>query len=360
MCAAAFALKVDVRLYCRHFWPLACWLGLVFLLALVSPAAASAHLRTGVVAVDYRARVFSLRPALRVAAVVRVYKSDQALGLTARRGHAVVVLGYTGERFLRIDDAGLAVNASSPTAAAAGLLGRTSRSRGAHGWHLLPGRRTAIWHDTRVRGASAGRAAGAVVGPVGRRWPPRSAGGRDLAGARSVALAVASCWVPFVVLSAVVLAGKRSLRRPAAVVFGVVAAVGTVATAAAFALSSSASGAMWVEGANELAFALVGLAVVARGSSEARSMAAGALGLLARWAGLSKVPVFLHGVVLSALPATWARGSVALTISAAAAATAVGLAVFFDLLEPDRESALPGGQLGRHSQVRRSGRSGRA
>jgi hypothetical protein len=50
--------------------------------------------------------------------------------------------------------------------------------------------------------------------------------------------------------------------------------------------------------------------------------------------------VFLHGVVLSALPATPTRISVVLTISAAAAATLLGLAVFFDLLEPKHETAL--------------------
>jgi hypothetical protein len=361
MCAAASALKVDARLHCRHVRPPARWLGLVVLLALASPAAASAHLRTGVVAVDYRARVLPLRPALRAAAVVRVYESDQALGVTGRRGHAVVVLGYTGEPFLRINDAGVAVNASSPTAAAAGLLGRTRRSAGAgHGWHLLPGRRMAIWHDARVRWLPPGVRRGRWSLPLvvdGRRVRLEGEIWRVPAPTPWPWLALG---LPFVVLSAVVLARKRSLRRPAAGCVRCVAAPGTVATATAFALSSSASAGRWVEGANELAFVLVGLAVVARGSSDARSITGGALGLLALWAGLSKVPVFLHGVVVSALPATLARGSVALTISAAVAATAVGLAVFFDLLEPEHESTLPGGQLGRHSQVRRSGRSGRA
>jgi hypothetical protein len=53
------------------------------------------------------------------------------------------------------------------------------------------------------------------------------------------------------------------------------------------------------------------------------------------------VPVFLHGVVLSAFPATLTRVSVLFTISAGAAATAVGLAVFFDLLESPGESSVP-------------------
>ncbi len=43
--------------------------------------------------------------------------------------------------------------------------------------------------------------------------------------------------------------------------------------------------------------------------------------------------MLLHGVVLWVLPATSARVAVVLTIWAGAAATAVGLAVFFELLE---------------------------
>ena len=44
--------------------------------------------------------------------------------------------------------------------------------------------------------------------------------------------------------------------------------------------------------------------------------------------GLSKIPVFLHGVVLSVLPGTIERLVVSVTISAGAAATALGLLVF--------------------------------
>jgi len=55
--------------------------------------------------------------------------------------------------------------------------------------------------------------------------------------------------------------------------------------------------------------------------------------LLGLSVGLSRIPVLLHGVVLWVLPATSARVAVVLTIWAGAAATAVGLAVFFELLE---------------------------
>jgi len=88
-----------------------------------------------------------------------------------------------------------------------------------------------------------------------------------------------------------------------------------------------------VEGGNELVFALVGLAVLVRGSDDARAVAGGALGLLGLAVGLGKLPVLLHGIVLSALPGALARLAVVLAIWAGAAATALGLAVFFGLME---------------------------
>ena len=55
--------------------------------------------------------------------------------------------------------------------------------------------------------------------------------------------------------------------------------------------------------------------------------------------GLSKIPVFLHGVVLSVLPGTIERLVVSVTISAGAAATALGLLVFEESFDrgPDEE-----------------------
>ncbi len=288
--------------------PLAGWLALVAFGALAAPTAASAHVRTGAVAVDYRAKASPLRSPLGAACAVRVYESDQALGLTVRRGHAVVVLGYSGEPFLRIDSAGVTVNAASPTAAAVGLLRHIRAPAGlAPAWQLESGGRTVIWHDVRVRG---------LPPDVQRReWavPLVVDGRRVRLEGETWRVHAPSPWpwvglaVPLIALAALLLARRRSLVRPAAAVFGAVAAAGTVATAATFALQGSASQGRWVEGGNELVFALVGLAVLARGSADARSIAGGALGLLALSVGLSKTPVFLHGVVLSAFPGTLTR-----------------------------------------------------
>ena len=104
-------------------------------LGLAAPAPASAHVRTGAVAVDYRVQVFPT--ALPLSA--HVYLGDRALRLSVRRGHSVTVLGYGGERFLRIDDAGVTI-LRSPTAAALGLTPRRTSGR------------SFAWHDARVRG----------------------------------------------------------------------------------------------------------------------------------------------------------------------------------------------------------------
>ncbi len=88
---------------------------------LLAAPAAHAHIRSGVVAVDYRASVYPLNVAEPSSIRARIYESDRALGLTVRSGHTVVVLGYLGEPFLRIGSGGVAVNTSSPTAGAVGL-----------------------------------------------------------------------------------------------------------------------------------------------------------------------------------------------------------------------------------------------
>jgi hypothetical protein len=140
--------------------------------------------------------------------------------------------------------------------------------------------------------------------------------------------------LPFLVVTAFLLV-VRPLRgvHVGAVAFGLAAAVGMVVTGAGFALDSYAAEGKWVEAANELVFALVGLLVIVRGRPDTRAIAGGALGLLGVAVGLSKLPVFLHGVVLSVFPSNLVRVVVALTIAAGAAATCLGLVIFTAVLE---------------------------
>jgi hypothetical protein len=287
---------------------------LAALVALAAPTPAAAHIRTGSVAVDYRVRVFPTRLPLSA----HVYLGDHAVRLSVRPGHSVTVLGYGGEPFLRVDGSGVTV-LRSPTAASLGLEPRHTSGR-------------FVWHDARVRGLPAGIDRG--------RWtiPLLVDGRRARLAGELVRVDAPPVWpwlalgLPFVAVTLLAFLRRRVLER-SAVALGALAGAATLVAAAAFAFASNASEGRWVEAGNEAVFALVGLAVIVRGSRDARVIAAGALGLLALAAALTKLPVFLHGVVLSAFPATPARAVVALTIWIGAAATALGLVLFAELLE---------------------------
>jgi hypothetical protein len=98
-----------------------------------------------------------------------------------------------------------------------------------------------------------------------------------------------------------------------------------------FAVDPNASSGEWLQVGGELAFVLVGVAVITRGSPVTRGTAGGAPGLLGIWVGLATYPVLVHGVVLSIFPPTVARVLVVLTVWSAAAALALGLVVYGDI-----------------------------
>lgn len=135
---------------------------LVVLLA--APAVAGAHLRSGTVAVDYRATVN--HPAA-AAYVVQIFQSDHALGLMLKPGHVVLALGYLGEPMFRLDAAGPWIIASSPTAATDGLVSKGRRIAAAtpH-WELSRGKRSVVWQDARARSLPPGIATGTWSVPL--------------------------------------------------------------------------------------------------------------------------------------------------------------------------------------------------
>jgi len=296
---------------------------LVAVIALVVPGTADAHFRSSRSAVDYRASVATSPPAVRA----RIYRADLALGLTLVGAHRVVVLGYLGEPFLRLEPDGVFVNAVSPTAAGTKLAAPERGRRPL--WRLRSRRPTVTWHDARIRGgASSGR------------WRiPLAIDGRRAHLAGTVEHVSRPAYWPWLAIGALFVAAtsfglrRRQLLRPAAGVLGGLAAAATVLSAIGFALSSTASPGTWIEGANEAAFAVVGAVILALGSNDARALAGGFLGLLGLAAGLTKLPVLLHGIALSALPGGLARLAVAVAIAAGAAAGTLGLVVFFDVLE---------------------------
>jgi hypothetical protein len=256
------------------------------------------------------------------------------LRLTVAAGNKVVVLGYLGEPAIRIGAGGVAVNAASPTAAGMGLLQGPARRADAPVWQHRSSGRSVVWHDNRLRGLPAGVDRG--------RWSvPLVVNGRPsrLAGTIwRVSAPAAWPWfvlgIPFIGATALLfLFGERRRFRVAAVLFGTFSAVCAVASAAGFVFDAYSSDGKWVEAGNELAFVVVGVLLVLRGSPDTRAIAGGGLGLLGLAVGLIKLPVLLHGIVLSALPADLARVLVVLAIWAGAAATVAGLTVFSSVLE---------------------------
>jgi hypothetical protein len=271
---------------------------------------------------------------------VRVYRADLALGLTPLGRHRLVVLGYLGEPFLRLGPDGVFVNAASATAAGARL---TTPSRGSSGpvWRLRSRRPSLIWHDARLRGVPSG--------VTSRRWavPLLVDGHRSNLEGTIQRVRAPSAW-PWLVLGAVfaVATGVLLARRPRRLVrastaaLGGLAAAATLTSAVGFGVASTASTGTWIEGANEAVFALVGAVFLVRGSLDAKALAGGLLGLLGLAVGLTKLPVLLHGIVLSALPGEVARLAVVLAIGAGAAAAILGVVVFFDVLEHYEEPDL--------------------
>jgi hypothetical protein len=154
---------------------------LVTLLTVAAPASASAHLRSGAIATDYRANVRP-PPRLRSALAIQVYESDRALHLSARAHHTLVVEGYVGEPLLRIDAAGVAVNVASTTAAGAGLLKKNEHVSGpGPEWRLRSTRRDVVWHDPAPRGSRP--ASRAAPGACRSLWTERVRGSWARSGA---------------------------------------------------------------------------------------------------------------------------------------------------------------------------------
>jgi hypothetical protein len=315
------------------------------LACLAAPAPAGAHLRSGTVAVDYRA---SIRRSDTPAYTAQIFQSDRALGLTLKHGHTVVLLGYLGEPVFRLDAAGLAVNAASPTAAVDRLVTRAQRVVGSTPrWRLRPGRRSLVWHDARAQGLPPGVAGGGWSVPLivdGRRTRLQGELQRFPA---------PSLW-PWVALLAGVLAGAALPLLPGrgravhagAIVLAVVSFTASVVLAVAFALDAYASPGTWIESVDGIVFLAVALGVLLRGPRHWQFGAAIGLGLLGLGIGLSKGAVFLHPIALAILPATIIRYAAVAAIGAGGGATALGCALYANTAEEvagrDRASTTAG------------------
>lgn len=294
---------------------------------LASAAPASAHLRSGTVAVDYRVSVS--HPVTR-AYSAQIYQSDHGLSLTLRPGHVVVVLGYLGEPVIRLDERGVSVNAASPTARAMHLIDKTQAvvARGPR-WHLQGGHRSIVWHDARVQGLPAGLDEGIWRVPLtvdGRSEVLSGALRRFPAPRLWVWLAALACWLA---VGAVPLFRRRTeVVRRRALVLGLIAAGAALVVALALALDAYASPGTWIIGGDVIVFLAVGAGVMRRGPPYLHVAAAIWLGLVSLALGLLDGAVFLHPIVLAILPGTLMRLLVVTAIGAGSSAAVLGSALF--------------------------------
>jgi hypothetical protein len=239
----------------------------------------------------------------------------------------VAVLGYLGEPFVRVGAAGVWIDDASATARAAGLVPKGSPPR----WRLERGRRAVVWHDSRVQALPSGvRHA---------RWtiPIVLDGKRRVISGTVARFAVPSLW-PWLLVVALVasVAGvaARGRDRAVALVLGSAASACALVAAGGFALGAYASPGTWIATVDEALFALAGLAVLAWGPRGAHAAVGGGLGILGLAVGLSRGQIFLHPIVLSALPGTLTRALVAVAIGAGLAAGVAGTAFYARLEEP--------------------------
>lgn len=302
----------------------------VALACLAGAVPASAHLRSGTVAVDYRV---SVAHPVTSAYAAQIYQSDHGLTLTLRPGHVVVMLGYLGEPVIRLDRAGLSVNAASPTARAMHLVDKAHAvdAAGPH-WRLERGRRSIVWHDARVQGLPAGLTEGVFKVPL-------VVDGRDavLSGRLRrfpdpplwLWLPALVCWLGVGAFPLV--RRRRDGVRTWAMALGMIAAAAATVAALALALDAYASPGTWIVGADVIIFLAVGVGVMRRGPPHLRVAGALWVGLVSVALGLLDGAVFLHPIVLAILPGTVMRLLVLTAIGAGASAAVLGSTLFSEI-----------------------------
>jgi hypothetical protein len=287
---------------------------LAALAALAAPAAAQAHSGSLVVAVDYRVTIHSVPSGLEA----RVIDGDRKLELAADPTLTVLVLGYEGEPFLRLGPSGVQVNDRAPTAwsdrlargSAGPALGRQARPA----WRLVARGHAFAWHEHRlVPTVSVGRTVPWSI-PLVVNGRPAAVTGRTRKVSRP------SLW-PWLALGGALLLGSAALlrRRTARVARAAALALAVTAGAAAFAsvLGVTLAGAAGRSRAVEIGAASSLAAAAAAGVlfwRAGRQVVLGAVATLALIEALGLLGVFVHGVVVSALPALAARLAAALAL----------------------------------------------
>lgn len=289
---------------------------------LLWPASALAHLRSGTIAVDYRATVDAPTPRAYAADIAQ---SDHTLRLTVAHGHVVVVLGYIGEPVVRLDPRGVWVNLASPTAVATGLVPKTQAQGGASpSWRLHAHGRSVAWRDARAQQLPAGVRESRWSVPLLVDGHPDTLRGHlarypapSLVGWAVLLGALLACG------GALAFLRRHHLARAVALCGAGLGGLVCLVLAVSFALDIDASPGTWIEAFNEIVFVAVGVVLLIRGHEALRAGAAIGLGLISLAVGLLDSAVFVHPVVLSLLPGALTR--LLVVVAGAAGIVAIGL-----------------------------------
>ena len=294
-------------------------LSIVVAACLVVAAPASAHSRAPTVALDYRVELAATAlPGVHA----DVVDGDRSLRVRVDGRHRLLVRGLLGEPLLRFGANGVWVNRASPTAAADRLARRGS------GWVRLTRSDALLWHDHRLTppaGLNAGESAAWSV-PVTLDGKATALRGTFTRVARPPLWP----WVlAMLVAAGAVTALARALpaRRPetAAAIAGL-AAIGALAASTAFATGDTiARRTQWIEAASAGVLALLAAFALLRHDRSLRTWAAIVVGIVALSLGLGSLSVFLHGVVISSLPASFTRLATAVALVGGACAVVVAV-----------------------------------
>lgn len=322
-------------MFARSIRALAAILVVLFVL---DAGTASAHLRSGTVAVDYQA---SINHPDTSAYSAQIYQSDHGLRLTLEPGHVVEMLGYLDEPVFRLDGAGLWINAASPTARAMHLLKRApAGERATAHWRLQRGHHSVTWHDARVQGLPPGVKQGTWTVPLlidGRAHLLQGELRRSPAPSPWPWLALLVCWLG--TSAPPLLMRRRGLTRTAALGLAMIAAAAAAVSAIGFALDVYASPGTWIVGVDGIVFLAVGIGVIVRGPRNLHIAAAMWVGLVSLAMGLLDGAVFLHPIVLAVLPGTIVRLLIVTAIGAGVTGAALATLHFSEVAEAVRESS---------------------
>jgi hypothetical protein len=262
---------------------------------------------------------------------VQVLDGDRSLRVRTTKSEPVLIRGTLKEPMLRISGAGVFVNAGSPTAEADRLA-----PAGKTGWIKVSGDSSYVWHDHRLSPPPLG-----APGPVGGFSVPVTIGGKQTAITGEFVRVARPAFWPWALAAALLATGiavatrRRSTRASLTIGLGLAAGACALVEVTTFAVRDApAGGVAWLQVITALLVAAVLGVLLLRLHGRARIHAAGVVGAVAAAVSLSSLPVFWHGVVISALPATGARAASGLAIALGIAAAVLSFLPEFD--EPVR------------------------